>query len=693
MKKRPLYPLTLPFLCSVMLVRTGQAWADEEFVVVELLVNVLKDVKMTDEQIENAVKEANKILKQANVQLEFDKKNIQRDFNDQGNNNNKIENSEDGNLDKKGVEELEAKFGKGKGYKIVITDEIHGTTNTGLSPHNPDLPVTYIIPREKAGDADRGQTLAHEFAHVFTLGKGHLVDDHDTPGTADDDKSDGKGHVNDKKNLMYPTTEGGTDLTDDQKDEIKKKAKKRAKTKVVKTEQTLETVPSTHSSWTDPLDPLKPPFIDLYCGTTFLEQPGANLQTVINLGGLFPKTPVQAQYAYFLNTDNNNGTGIIAAGLFHGIDKVVFVEPSGLFPFTDSAGSVQSRIVDVATNQMTPLPPGIVERIYKIKDAFDSGLPGAVNVYDSIHQDIPMSLLDIPPTVSIIQGGIQTYDANTQLTEQRPIAIQVTAADDLAVVRVDLLVGTANDTLQVEGQHYTPNSAFNVLVDGAVVQSGIVAGDGTLNTSFDFPVLPGADYFITVRDDTGRSDYSVFHNNRNLRPVYDVTGVLNNPAALETRFQDSDSGLKEIEIRQAGNFQANIPVFAPGTRNPVVLTANKINPLQNARLKIKLTDMSNRTFLSDTHLLNLTVAAADKPVSRTLTGVQQTKSKIRIHNGEPGLERLSIVVNAEVHKINLVDNQEAFFDIFPDMTIGNTNTIKIIGRGSVGSSADIAISN
>lgn len=693
MKKQPLYLLTLPLLCSIMLARTGQAWADEEFVVVDLLVNVLKDVKMTDEQIENAVKEANKILKQANVQLEFDKKNIQRDFNDQGNNNNKIENGEDGDLDKKGVEELEAKFGKGKGFKIVITDQIHGTTNTGLSPHNPDMPVTYITPREKAGDADRGQTLAHEFAHVFTLGKGHTVDDHDTPGTADDDKSDGKGHVNDKKNLMYPTTEGGTDLTDDQKDEIKKKAKKRAKTKVVKTEQTLETVPSTHSSWTHPLDPLKPPFIDLYCGTTFMEQPGANLQTVINLGGLFPKTPSHAQYAYFFNTDNNNATGIIAAGIFPGIDKVVFVEPSGLYPFTGSAGSVQSRIVDVASNQITPLPPGVVERIYKIRDNFVSGLPGIANVYDSIHQDIPISLLNIPPSVPFIQGGIQTYDFNTELTEQRPIAIQVTAEDNIAVAHVDLLAGTANDLLQVAGEHYTPNSGFNVLVDDTVVKSGIVAGDGTLNTSFDFPVLPGANYFVTVRDDSGRSDYSIFHNNRDSRPIYDVTGVILSPTILETRFQDADSGLKSIAILQSVNFQSNLPVFASGTRNPVVLTANKINPLQNARLRMRLTDISNRVFLSDTHLLNLTVSTAGKSVSRTLTGVSRTKNKFRIRNGEPGLNRLSIVVNTHVHTINMVGKLESFFAFPQDMMPGNTNTIKIIGRGSVAGNAEVAISN
>lgn len=694
MKNRPLYLLTLPFLCSFMLARAGQAWADEEFIVVELLVNVLKDVKMTDEQIENAVKEANKILKQANVQLEFDKKNIQRDFNDQGNNNNKIENSEDGNLDKKGVEELEAKFGKGKGYKIVITDEIHGNAGTtGLSPHNPDLPVTYIIPREKAGDAERGQTLAHEFSHVFTLGKGHVVDDHDTAGAVDDDKADGTGHVNDKKNLMYPTTEGGTDMTDDQKEEVKKKAKKRAKTKVVKTEQTIEPVPSTHSSWTHPLDPFKPPFIDLYCGTTFLEQPNANLQTVINLGGLFPKNPVRAQYAYFFNTDNNNNTGTTAAGLFPGIDKVVFVEPSGLFPFTGSAGSIQSRIVDVATNQTTPLPPGIVKRIYKIKDAFISGLPKAINSYDSIHQDIPVSLLNVPPTVPFIQGGIQTFDFNTQLTEQRPIVIPMTAEDNIAVARVDLLEGTANDTLQVQGEHFAPNSEFKLLVDDTFMQSGVVASNGTLNTSFAFPVLPGGDYFITVRDDTGRFDYSVFHNNNNVRPVYGVTGVLSNPAALETRFQDADSGLKAIEILQTVNFQANIPAFAAGTRNPVVLVANKIEPLKNARLRMKLTDMTHRIFSSDTHLLNLTVAAVNKPVGRTLKNIPQAKSKIRIRNGEPGLERLSIVVNAKVYEIDLVNKPESFFDVFTDMTEGNTNTLKIIGRGSIGSSADIAVSN
>lgn len=695
--KKPINNRFVLPIAWVFLLTTGHAWADDEFVVVDLLVNVLKGVNMTDEKIEKAVEEANKILKQAKIKLEFDKKNnIQRNFNDQGNNNNKIENSEDDKLDKKGVEELEKKFGKGKGFKIMITDEIHGNANTtGLSPHNPDMPVTYLIPREKAGDADRGQTLAHEFAHVFTLGKKHLVDDKNNADPSDDVRADNHGHVNDKKNLMHPTTEGGTDLTEDQKAEINKTAKKRAKTKVAKLKQsTVETIPSAHNSWTHPKDAFLSPVIDLYSGTTFLEHPAAPLQTVINLGGLFPTTPVHVQYAYFFNTDNNNTTGIDGAGLFPGIDKVVFIELSGVYPFTDPSSTIQSQIIDVATDQAQPLPQAKVERIYKIMDFADGGKPKTNDIYDTIHQEIPVESLslNVPPSQPVIQGGIQSFDFNTDQTDQRPIALSLMPDANLPAMQIDKIAGTFGDTIAVQGERFAPNSNYQLLLDDDVIDTGQVAGNGTVSTSFAFPMLPGGDYFVTVRDDTGKSDFSVFHNEQNLPPVFDVTGLANNPTVLETRLQDADSGIKRIRILRSKNLNTALPDFARGTQNPILFTAEKIDPSKYAQLSLKLIDKTGQTFISDSRLLNLTITE-DKPVRSRLNALAPDQSKVRIRNGETGLKRLFVVVNGNVHIMRLSANQETVLDVKEDMLDSNTNTIKLVGRGIIGSSADVAISN
>ena len=104
--------------------------AADEFTKVPVLVNVLKGVTMSDADIDDMIKEANKILKQAKIQLEFDKdKNINDDVNDTGNQDGNIQSGEEAKLDGDGRKELDNKFGKGKGIKIYITNEIRDDPN------------------------------------------------------------------------------------------------------------------------------------------------------------------------------------------------------------------------------------------------------------------------------------------------------------------------------------------------------------------------------------------------------------------------------------------------------------------------------------------------------------------------------------------------------------------------------------
>jgi hypothetical protein len=126
-----------PFIYSGILSVAYATPIEQKFAKVPVQIDVLKGVSVTDDDIQKMIEEANRVLKQTNIQLEFDKKkNIQRDWKDQGNNNNKIETGEDNKLDEAAQKEINAKFGAGKGIKIVITDEIHGDTNTnGLAPH------------------------------------------------------------------------------------------------------------------------------------------------------------------------------------------------------------------------------------------------------------------------------------------------------------------------------------------------------------------------------------------------------------------------------------------------------------------------------------------------------------------------------------------------------------------------------
>jgi len=174
------------------------------------------------------IAEANKLLKQAEIKLMFDKdKSIKRNFSTPGHANGgdaKIDADEDEKLDPAGVEELKKHTGEeGEGVKIVISNEIHGDANTlGLAAHNPDSPVIYVKWPQTATKG--GNTTAHEFGHVFTLGKNHGVDDKDTSDPSDDEKADDNSHSSRSGNLMH-ATENGTKLTEDQIKELKKGVK------------------------------------------------------------------------------------------------------------------------------------------------------------------------------------------------------------------------------------------------------------------------------------------------------------------------------------------------------------------------------------------------------------------------------------------------------------------------------------
>ena len=191
------------------------------------LVNVLDGVDdMNDAEINDMFKEANKILKQADVSLDLDP-NISRDVNDEGNGDDKIQSGEDAKLDEKGQDEINKKFGNGVGLKVYITNQIHGANDTlGCAPHvtedaNGNLegkPIVYIKNDPCESNEDLGNTLAHEICHVLTLGDKDLVDINDGLKF---EFSDSNGHVMDTNNLMHPSgTADSNGLTSIQRTEV-----------------------------------------------------------------------------------------------------------------------------------------------------------------------------------------------------------------------------------------------------------------------------------------------------------------------------------------------------------------------------------------------------------------------------------------------------------------------------------------
>ncbi|AQT69740.1 hypothetical protein STSP2_02936 [Anaerohalosphaera lusitana] len=172
-----------------------------EHIVVPVVVNVVDSSDAS--QVEAAVARANEILDQAGISLVVVKTN--QPFN-VGDNDGDLTYAEGEEAQEAGRQELDNTCGAGKGLKLTIADDCwtEDPTTAGWAIHrNPT-----VVVEPDADPQKMGRTVAHEFCHALTL-------DYD------------KYAAEDANSIMYGYTDGGTEMTEDEIEEIRKQAKKR----------------------------------------------------------------------------------------------------------------------------------------------------------------------------------------------------------------------------------------------------------------------------------------------------------------------------------------------------------------------------------------------------------------------------------------------------------------------------------
>lgn len=542
--------LTLAFIVFFGAVARGA----DEFAKVPIKVNVLKGVNITDEEIKEIVKEANKILKQAKIA--FDDPNISRNVDDEGNNDDEIQAGEDPNLDEAGQKELNDTFGEGKGIKVYITNEIYDNNNiNGVAPHvkedpNGDLqgkPIIYLKNRPDDPNKKKGASLAHESCHVFTLGDKDIVDLEWEGFSPKIETSDSDGHVDDPNNLMYPyakyekdgnDVDRGTELTDWQKAEILKGAKRHAKKAKIadkapkkkdSSAYTVVTLPIIHGGYVDDMgEPgLVTAYSDLGAGFLFAENPISNLEISLLLEGTFPSYDVNMVFTMYFDVDNNDLTGD-SYGSATGIDKVLTMQLSGSHP----GGPFMANLLDVATGRSIFLPFGSTQTIMKIIDKTEHPYPPEVEDYvGGLYQQVPLQLLNItanevpiwvtsdnPATGDFDEAGFvwQLFDVNEP-------------AFQLLTTRIE-----PGQPLDFTGRNFTPDSDVGIFLDDNFIGSTVAQLDGTIDDSilldssyyvFDIDDEYYDFFFVTARDAFGKSDFSIVELVPNEADIYADTVV------------------------------------------------------------------------------------------------------------------------------------------------------------------------
>jgi len=473
----------------------GHAEAQEEFTEVKVVVNVLTGAREArDDQIKDALNEANKILKQAKVKLVHVKTN--RDVSDGGNNDGRIDPEERDQLQKNGENELNAVLGKGKGFKLNVSLAADSTDSSVLGNTVHCIPVA--ITEHPPAPPDWGYVIAHEFCHSFTL-PGHEDSNGQTWGT---------------DNLMDPIAFGGTTLTDEQRREVKKKADERGDTRKKAAEnQAPQKKSQENGSGSDQRSgeggepPGIPPRSDLRRYDIVSDSTTGMVRGYVQMHGLLdPQQVTQVRIYTYIDTDGNPATGesVVIDGMPLGAEYRVEITLLG-----NGGGSLQlqGKIKNTINTQEIALADLVLETENRVV-CFLEGQSDLTPVLDQINYEFPRSFMGALTSPSLVGARILDDVAATADESWFELRSRPSGGAALVLSKYQALPG---EPITVSGGGFMPQSTVSVTVDDLAAVSGTTNAQGGFSVPLTAPGGGSAYYWIDARDASGNADFTILH--------------------------------------------------------------------------------------------------------------------------------------------------------------------------------------
>jgi hypothetical protein len=229
----------------------------------------------------------------------------------------------------------------------------------------------------------------------------------------------------------------------------------------------------------------------------------------------------------------------------------------------------------------------------------------------------------------------------------------------------------------------TPLPHLAIAVDRA--GRAYVAG---FTDSADFPVTPGA----VQRTLAGGGDAFVTRIEPG-PPGCTVAAVLAGPPTQLRVQVHADRGLATLTVTQAANVSVDLPAFAPGTSDTLLVTGTKLDQTARASLTLRATDVTGASTECDPSLVAVGRAPGDSPV-RVIHHVARAESHVSITNGTPGVQSLRLLVNGRDFEVmDLHHGETRSVDVSSAMHKGGDNIILVIAHGPRGGSAAVLVSD
>lgn len=461
----------------------GVAHAEDEFINLPIVINIMNGSDMSEDDAREAVKAANEIYKQAGIKFTIHKINtgVADPSGDEG---SSLTRADRDKLRENGVNELPVS----KGVKVTFAaqpDAGDAGTN-GLTVHKVPCSICRKTPRT-------GETMAHEIGHILTL------DDLYGEGT--------------EGRLMHGVfnTRTGTTLTDAEKEEIKKEAQKRACATVVKptpeSEAQIKQNGGGLSTNTGTLVPGVPSWQDILMGQWTLTQPDPFFEFRLTSAGIVPPSGSWG-WDILLNTDGSPFTGNVLRG-FPGIDARIFIQVSGPFIF--------GQLIRINPPQTAPVPTiRIIEPEYVTM--LTEGPPRENPGLDVFEVTVPLSALSLglDPVAHFVSGPNPSVnvDAITFNYERNQAGHY-----PYVLVLPPNVTPTSPPVFFYESEGFAPNSTIDITFNDVAAGSTSADEAGSASGIIFLPEVFGDEtpetgyYFVTLQERTPAATfaYSVVH--------------------------------------------------------------------------------------------------------------------------------------------------------------------------------------